>query len=250
MRSFIFSFRPFARQCLVGTLLLTVWASHGQNSKPQPAPSPAPTSVAAPVAAPPSAPVQVASGTSADVIIDLQGNELPGQVLEVTPTQVVYRPAGSDVSLPPTILDKSTLFMVRFANGSRETFAQPAPAPVAGNIAAVNSNPYNEAQLTQQARADALRYHSYKGAFWGTYGATMIGGLIGAAAVGGVISSAQPSIERDPIPNRALLQQPIYREAYVGQIRRRKGGKALEGFGAAIATVVGLVLVIVASASQ
>lgn len=259
-----FTFRPAT--WLTAVLLLTTLNTVAQQSKTRPAgaagghtapppPTSVPTPALVPTPAPAPAPVPVVAAPAAppeqDIIFDLKGNELAGQVLEVTPTQVVYRPAGSDVALPPTILDKSTLFMVRYANGSRETFAAPvAPAAVAGGMASVSSNPYSEAQLTQQGRADALRYHSYKGAFWGTYGATMIGGLIGAAVVGGVISSAQPDIDRDPIPNRALLLQPRYRESYTVQVRQRKGGKALQGFGAAVATVVGLVLIIVSSASQ
>ena len=187
-----------------------------------------------------------------DLIIDLQGNELTGQVIEITPGQVLYRPDSTDVALPPVVLDKQTLFMIRFANGTREVFGQnlqPAlPSPTRGPVPPAPAQPagMTAQDLYRRGQQDALRLHSYKGAFWGTYAATLTTGY-GGIIVGGAVGFSRPKAARNPLIEQQLLSYPAYVEGYEVQARRRKMGKAAEGFGVALATQMAVIILFIAA---
>lgn len=179
-----------------------------------------------------------------DMILELNGNELTGQVLEVTPTQVLYRPEGTDPALPPTVLEKRTLFMIKFANGTKETFAQnlaPSGTPTAATVAGDSAASLSEAELYRKGQRDALKLHNYKGAFWGTYAATLTTGYGGIIA-GGIIGLSRPKAARNPLVPSQMLQSRSYVMGYEKQAQRRKLGKAAEGFGAAVGTGVAIIL--------
>lgn len=58
-----------------------------------------------------------------DVIVKLNGDELNVKVLKVTPLHVVFRAPDAGSALQDS-LDKKDIFMVRFANGTREVFQE------------------------------------------------------------------------------------------------------------------------------
>lgn len=186
-----------------------------------------------------------------DVILDVQGNEQPGQVVEVTPTQVIFRPQGSDPAAAAVALDKQLLFMIRFANGTKETFAQnllPPPAPATSAAAGDSVARLTSEALYAQGQADALKLHNYKGAFWGTYAATLVtmplataGGII----TGGAIGLTRPVAANNPQIPPAMLRQPSYVAGYEEQAQRHKLQKAAAGYGAAWGTTIGVGLLYV-----
>ncbi len=73
---------------------------------------------------------QPATPAATDVLLLTTGQEVSGRVLTITPTELTYLPAAptpSDTLRLPT----SSVFLVRYANGTREVLT--APAPVAND---------------------------------------------------------------------------------------------------------------------
>ncbi len=181
-----------------------------------------------------------------DIITDLAGAELTGQVLEITPTKVVYRTADSDPTLPPTVLDKNTLFMVRFANGTKEVFSPPsAPAveiaPTDEGYAAttlpassINLTREQEEQLRQRGADDARRYYNRTGPFIGTMLGTA--GTFGGIYPGLIIALVKPKASKNKLLDPTLLAYPSYVQSYELTARKRKTWPVIGGY------VSGLVL--------
>lgn len=201
--------------------------------------------------------VAPATAGAQDVITDLNGTEVQGQVIEITPTQVLYRALDTDAALPPSVLDKKTLFMVRFANGTKEVFTSPTPAPElmaapelgsGGGAPPATSGgaPMSAAELSYLGSQDALRYHNYSGAFWGTYAATVLT-FYGGPLVGAGVSVVRPKAARNMRLDPARLQYPAYVDSYERQAQSRKLGQAAKGFGAGVVTLVALVIILITS---
>lgn len=170
-----------------------------------------------------------------DVLVDLNGNELTGQIIEITPTDVLYRAADADPTLPPSIVPKNTLFMVRFANGTKEVFGQAAPALPPTVPGAVTPSPAAPAQgltlvqleeLRQRGRQDAYRYYNRTGPF--------LGSMFGAALAGFVppliIGLVRPKAHKNKSLNPQMLRYPAYVAGYEQAARKRKVWPVIGGF--------------------
>ncbi len=221
---------------LAGGLLLVPAVGRAQQTAPAVIPAP-------PTTAPAVAPVPE---TASDVIIDRRGNELPGQIIEITPSQVLYRTLDADPALPPTVLPKDSLFMVRFANGTKEVFVERAAPHQPAAPSAAPKPGLTESELYHLGRHDALKYHNYSGAFWGTYTATVLT-IYGGPIVGLGVSVSRPHPARNARIEREKLQYPSYVEGYGRQAQSHKLGSAAKGFGAGIATWMAIIVVAVAS---
>ncbi len=180
-----------------------------------------------------------------DVIIDLDGNELPGQVLEITPTQVLYRTPDTDPLLPPTVLDKNTLFMVRFGNGTKEVFGVAAPEPAPLNTTTLPGGEgvgpdgltlVQREQLRTRGHEDALRYYNRTGPF--------VGSMLGTAATFGgvvpavVIAVVRPKAYKNKELNPQLLAYPSYVAGYETTARKRKTWPVVGGYLSGLALLV------------
>lgn len=181
-----------------------------------------------------------------DVIIDLSGNELTGQVVEITPTQVLYRAADTDPSLPPTVLDRKTLFMVRFANGTKEVFGSPGtPAvetvpedPNTSSNATSGAPPLpasptgltfaQHEELRWQGVSDGRRYGKQMGPFLGTMLGTA--GTFGTVVPAVVIAVVRPKAAKNPQLDPKLLVYPSYVQAYETTARKRKLVPVIGGY--------------------
>lgn len=173
------------------------------------------------------------SARAQDVIIGLDGTETPGQVVEITPTQVFYRTADADPALPPAILDKKTLFMIKFANGSKEVFgvASQAPASAVAPTPGVTATPppmSQDAELEMRGRLDAERLYPRTGAFWGTVAATTVGYGFVVPAV--VIGAVRPRAYKNPNLDQRLLQYPSYVRGYERRAHQRKAWPVIGGY--------------------
>ncbi|MBC7447519.1 MAG: hypothetical protein H7330_05615 [Hymenobacteraceae bacterium] len=191
-----------------------------------------------------------------DVITDLTGAELTGQVIEITPTQVLYHAMDTDPALPPSVLDKKTLFMVRFANGTREVFSAPsAPAveiaPADEGHVATTLPPAPDGlsvaqreQLRQRGADDAFRYYNRTGPFIGTMlgTAATFGGVLPAVVIGVIKPKAYKNKALDP----KLLAYPSYVEGYEAKARKRKTWPVIGGY---LSGVMVLALILGAASS-
>ncbi|WP_460880160.1 hypothetical protein [Pontibacter rugosus] len=103
----------------------------------------------------------------------------------------------------------------------------------------------SEQLLEEQAKRDAKAYFKAHGVFWTTMGATLISPAAGLAT-GAATSAVSPNINTDYNPNRHLMKEAAYREAYQKYAKRRKVGKAAAGFGVG-AAILGVVYMVAAS---
>jgi hypothetical protein len=179
-----------------------------------------------------------------DTIIDLQGNEFSGQVVEITPTQVLYRAPDTESALPPTVLDKSTLFMVRFANGTKEVFsqnlstAQPEYPPAIGFQPGTPETAEQHQLLWERGRQDALRYYRRSSPALGTIATATLSPLNPLGAI--IIGAVRPKAYKNPLLDPEMLKYPTYVEGYERTAHQRKAWPVIGGYLAG--TVLGVIL--------
>lgn len=180
---------------------------------------------------------QPTAPAASDVLLLSNGQELSGQVLTISPTELTYRPApvaGATLLSDTVRLPVASVFMVRYANGTREVLAQLHPAAPASQPDPTPLPLRNLAEMQRQAlgRRDALVYYQHSGPFWGSFGASIyLGPLLGLASTAGIANSPVKPINLNA-PQPALLADPGYRLGYqqqANQLKRRRtwGGYCL-----------------------
>lgn len=175
-----------------------------------------------------------------DIILTKAGDEIVGKVVHLGTDTIVYR-YFSDVTGPAFRMPRQEVTLVKLMDA-----AAPISAPeISYEQEALNLQERQE--LILQGRMDAKAYYKGKGVFWTTMGSTIINPLAGFAT-GSVISAVRPDVEAGYNPNRHLLKDPVYRKAFEEQAHRRKIGKVAAGFGAGVA-VVSLLYVLVSNVS-
>lgn len=173
------------------------------------------------------------SAQAQDVILRTNGDEVPARVVAITPEKVAYVPTTEPPSTDTLYMPAPEVFMIRYANGTKEVLAAASSAPAVG----LGRTPQ---EMTEQGRSDAKRYFNASGAFWGTFGATFVtipvlGGL-GGVATGAAIAFSPPKDSRLVVPDKALLTDANYMRGYEKQAQRKKLGRAGAGFGVGLVT--------------
>lgn len=174
-----------------------------------------------------------------DVILRLDGQEISGRVVVITPTELLYLPAPPPTTRPDTLrLPVSQVFLVRYANGTKDILTRPvAPEPVLGS-GRLQYLVGPERRLLGQA--DAEQYYQGKRVFWGAAGVSWLGlpGLVGVA----VAANKPVPLTRLNLPEPVLLQDTNYLAGYQEQANRIKRRKVWQGYGTGIGLLVGLVV--------
>ena len=187
-----------------------------------------------------------------DVILRLDGQEIPGRVLVITPVELRYLPAAA--TTPDTMrLPIAEVFLVRYANGTREVLTRP-PGAAAGTTGPAGSAlgdgrlaglPGTERQRLGQN--DAVVYYRGRQVFWGSAGATFyLGPLFGLGSTA-VIAGQPVSLYNLRAPTPALLSDPDYNTGYRQQANRIKRGKAWAGYGTGIGAQAVVLIVVIAA---
>ena len=117
-------FFPFGAARLVAgsaACILTLLSAGAVFAQQTPTPAPA---VPAPVV-----PAQP-NATPADIIVKRNGDDIAARIEEVTPELVKYRRADNPQGPLFTVL-RSEVFMIRYANGTKDVFNGPNPRPAA-----------------------------------------------------------------------------------------------------------------------
>lgn len=174
-----------------------------------------------------------------DVIVKVNGEEMAARVAEITLHDIIYQHPDSAQGMLHHIA-KADVFMVKFANGTKEVFAQNLPET--DSTVVPESSPE---QMYELGRKDAELLYKGKGAMWGSAASSFIFpyGLAGSVAIGLV----RPKAANNPVSNLNYLSDPNYVRGYEDRAKKRKLGKAAAGAGigvgaftvvAAVATVM------------
>lgn len=185
-----------------------------------------------------------------DVIVRTTGDEVPARVLVISSAAVRYfgAPDSAHAATDTLTLARSEVFMVRFANGTKEVMnpvgaAAPEAAPAPADLAEMTIE-----QRYAKGENDARHYKPAAGVFWGTFGATVAGGVLGGVGTGAAIGLTAPKraslVVQAPRPQ--LLEDRSYYQGFEKQAQRRKLSKAAAGFGVGMGVQTALSLAFLA----
>lgn len=178
-----------------------------------------------------------AQSLAQDVILQTNGEELPGKVLAITPDSITYL-SGTAGRTDTLRLAASSIFLIRYANGTKEVLHQPTASPAPALL--------SKEEAYSKGRLDARKYYKASGAFWGTYAATVVTGY-GGPITGVVVAATKPPVRKLVVPDAQFLQDPNYVAGYRQQAQNKKIGSAAAGLGAGVATLAAVVVVIFAA---
>lgn len=179
-----------------------------------------------------------------DVLLRTDGTEVPGRVLTITPLEVRYLPpAGADTLRLPV----ADVFLVRYANGTREMLHPVAPAAAAPQLSNDLLPGLSDAQRRALARRDASRGYTDRGPFWGALGATLYGGPLLGIVGPACIAPHAVAAHQLGAPRPELLTDPAYNDAYRSEAQHRKRGRAWGGYGVGVGVWVLLIGALAAS---
>ncbi len=172
-----------------------------------------------------------------DTIVKRNGDEVLARVVEINLEGIMYQHPDSVEGILYQI-PKSEVFMVRYANGTKEMMAETvSPQSLAA--------PATPTQMYELGRKDAETLYKGKGAMWGSAASSFMFpyGLAGSVIIGAV----PPKAANHPVSNISYLSDPDYVRGYEDRAKKRKLGKAAAGAGigfgaftvvAAVATVM------------
>ena len=174
-----------------------------------------------------------------DRIVKLNGDEILARVLEIGLQEVKFQHPDSLQGVLHS-MPKSDIFMIQFANGTKEVFSQNLTENQPQNLSHADPN-----SMYQLGREDARRLYKGNGAMWGSAGCALFlpYGLAGSAAIGLV----RPRAFRNPVSNISYLADPNYVKGYEQQAHRKKVGKVAAGAGIGVATITAIAVAIVVS---
>ncbi|MET4076656.1 hypothetical protein [Hymenobacter sp. UYCo722] len=176
-----------------------------------------------------------------DVILRIDGSEVAGRVLTISPLVLCYLPPAGTDTLRLAIAE---VFLVRYANGTREMLhpVSPSEKPRSADLLPDLS----AAQRSAKGRQDAARSYSNNGPFWGSLGATIYGGPLLGVVAPAIIAPHAIATANLKAPQPGLLADPAYGQAYRAEAQRRKRGRAWSGYGVGAGMWVALIGGIVA----
>lgn len=174
-----------------------------------------------------------------DIIVKRNGEQVIGRIVNLSTDSIHYR-YFSDVEGPLLAMSRQEVAHMKLtAPEFPEDLAEHRYVDEETKVAEM-------AELRLQAKLDANAYYKARGVFWTTLGSTIMHPAAGLVT-GAVMSAVTPNINSDYNPNRHLLKEPVYRETYLKQARKRKIGKAAAGFGAGAAVISVVYMAVVIS---
>lgn len=173
-----------------------------------------------------------------DTILLKNGEEMICKITEVTPTYIVCQFADS-ATFPNRIIPKETIFILKYANGTRDVFTLDTPG-------VSNSN---ADLMFNKGQTDAKMYFKTSGVFWGSFGSTLLYPPLGLPTTV-ILASVKPNSENFRTPHPALLKNKYYFNGYEKGAKKKKVARSFSGLGAAAGVWVGLIIILIASIPQ
>jgi hypothetical protein len=172
-----------------------------------------------------------------DTIVKRNGERIAAKVLEIDKSDVKYKKFENPDG-PSYILPKNDIGMIRYQNGSVDSFSVVTPQTSARRTI----QPKSEMYLKGFKDADTY-YTKYKPAATWTFAVTVplnVFGILPAMA----LSAVPPAKHNLGYADEALFQNPEYMSGYVAGAKNKKGSKVMKGFvrGALVSLAVYCVL--------
>lgn len=165
-------------------------------------------------------------GKSQDVITMKDGSELSVKVIEIGIDDIKYRKEDNG---PTYVMRKSDIFMIKYANGSKDVFKDVKQIDISIAKAQESDSIQN---MFLQGQKDADKY--YKGMNSGAGGTFLttitLGGLLGVIPAA-ICSSHEPRRENLMLPNKNMYSNENYMDGYVSQAHKIKRRKVWTLFG-------------------
>ncbi len=184
-----------------------------------------------------------------DTLVLRNGREHVVKVLEINPTEVIYK-RFDNLEGPNIIVLKADVARIVYANGTREEFDEEPPrAPADRPVVARTPDaapPLTDQELYQRGRMDAIQHYRANGALFGTMAAALYppAGVVTGVIVGVI----PPNPAKFYTPTPELLRHPAYLKGYKVQAHRRKIGKAATGFCIGVGSFLVYALLLTAAA--
>ncbi len=159
-----------------------------------------------------------------DTIVQKNGTRIPAKVLEIDKSDIRYK-KFENIEGPSYVLPKSELSLIRYQNGSVDTFNLVSPTRQVKPAI----QPLSEMYLKGQHDAE-IYYTNYKPAARWTLGLTLPLNAIGVIPAV-AFSATPPRKENLGCPDQNLLSNPDYFNGYVAKAKDKKGSHVMKNFG-------------------
>ena len=190
----------------------------------------------------------LAAHAQTDVILRTNGDEVAGKVLSISPLEVRYVPAA--LATDTLRLAATDVFLIRYANGTRELLQAAAPMPKrpAASTPTDLLPSLSQEERRRLGRTDAAANYHNKAAFWGSLGSSLVGGPMLGLVAPAIISTESIHTTQLAAPQPNLLTDPAYNAAYRQEAQRTKRRQAWSGYGTGAAAWLMIIIVGVSSA--
>ncbi|MGZ5245105.1 MAG: hypothetical protein ACXWDO_06245 [Bacteroidia bacterium] len=171
-----------------------------------------------------------------DRIVTIHGDEIVGKIVVIDTASVHYFPIDTTSDNPAIqeihIINKSDIFMITYANGSKDVFTENLPGEKPEE-ASNNNATYNDNYLLGEQ--DAKQRFDGSGAF--------VAGFIGLIP-GVIVTVSTPQIRPSKVSDPSLITDASYRRGYKKAASNKKLQNAAAGYAAGrIATILLLIAI-------
>ncbi|GAA5023348.1 hypothetical protein GCM10011506_06130 [Marivirga lumbricoides] len=175
---------------------------------------------------------------SQDIIVLNNGEKISSKVIVIGISDITYK-KFENLEGPDYVIAKDDVLKITYEDGRDEFFLQKSPS-------ASNKRPASSVEpglnLAYKGTLDADFNYNKKWPFWTTFGGTIIFLPVGLAA--GLISGIVTPNIAVLIPEKELLENPVYYDAYMKKAKLKKWGRVGRGlvFGVAFNVAVFIIL--------
>ena len=163
------------------------------------------------------------------------GDEMLVKVLEITPDSVRFTNPSDSTKAVMQAIPKGSIFSITYQDGHKDVmpeFAQQQPETL------------SPAFLHAQGRTDAKRLYKAGGAFWATFGTSLLiplGGPLIAVPTGAVVTLIDVPQKNIKASNPEYKRSPDYLKGYQKQAKNKKLVNSAAGLGTGTVLLVGAI---------
>lgn len=180
------------------------------------------------------------SAFAQDTLILKDGKEISSKILEVNVNDIKYK-RSDNIDGPTYTVKKSEIFILKYANGTKDVVTQEAKTQTTETQAATAEDMYFKGQM------DAARYYKkYRGAGTATLITTLAAGGIIALIPAIACSATKPKEKYLGFPNEGLKNNTAYYNGYANAARKKKAGRVWMNWGIGCAINVGVFFILYA----